>query len=129
MARYAVYVLATNIPSFFKAPICEDFARLGVDVAYYYVDRSFSKMAGCVNAVLDRGALLVLVTDEHSNTFSIVRGFTRFDQFDIVHFDAHLDWIEHVEGIRNGRAHESDTAVVAAGMRIFTRQGEPGANA
>ena len=36
----------------------------------------------------------------HSVTFPIVSAFERFGPVDIVHFDAHLDWIDHVDGIK-----------------------------
>ena len=53
-----------------------------------------------VGAILDRKALPVMLGGDHSITFPLVRAFERFAPLDIVHFDAHLDWIDHVDGIK-----------------------------
>jgi len=71
-----------------------------VDVAYYDIDRNMRLITQSVGAILDRKALPILLGGDHSVTFPIVRAFERFGPLDIVHFDAHLDWIDHVDGIK-----------------------------
>ena len=119
-----------------------------VDVAYYDIERNFKKITDTVGKVLDRDALPVLLGGDHSITFPLIRAFERFAPLDIVHIDAHMDWIDHVDGIRYGngsnmrrcmelpfvremthigirdaRSREGDDAdAVAAGARIFTRR-------
>jgi agmatinase len=71
-----------------------------VDVAYYDIERNMRLITQSVGAILDRNALPVMLGGDHSVTFPIVSAFGRFGPVDIVHFDAHLDWIDHVDGVK-----------------------------
>ena len=71
-----------------------------VDVAYYDIERNMRLITQSVDAILNRNALPVLLGGDHSVTFPIVSAFERFGPVDIVHIDAHLDWIDHVDGIK-----------------------------
>jgi len=71
-----------------------------VDVAYYDIERNMRLMTEGARAILERNALPVFLGGDHSVTFPLVRAFERFAPLDIVHFDAHLDWIDHVDGIK-----------------------------
>jgi agmatinase len=71
-----------------------------VDIAYYDIERNMALITDAVGAILDRGAMPVLLGGDHSVTFPIVRAFERFGPLDIVHFDAHLDFIEDVVGLK-----------------------------
>ncbi len=119
-----------------------------VDVAYYDFERNMGLMTDGARAILDRGALPVLIGGDHSVTYPLVRAFERFAPLDVVHIDAHLDWIDHVDGIKfaNGsplrrvkelpfvremthlgirclRSRESDYAdATRSGARVFTRR-------
>ena len=66
------------------------------------VERNFWKTTRVVRRILDRGPLLVVVGGDHAITAPVVRGFDRFKALDIVHFDAHLDFTDHNQGIRWG---------------------------
>ncbi|MEM6848189.1 MAG: agmatinase [Pseudomonadota bacterium] len=119
-----------------------------VDIAYYDIERNMTKITESVGAMLERNVFPILVGGDHSITYPCVRAFERLGQLDIVQIDAHLDWVDAVEGIRyaNGspmrramehdfvrnmaqvgirdvrsREHEYRTAE-AAGSRVFTRQ-------
>jgi agmatinase len=119
-----------------------------VDVAYYDIERNMRLMTDNARAILDRNALPVFLGGDHSVTFPLVCAFDRFGPLDIVHFDAHLDWIDHVDGIKfaNGspfrriselpfvrqqvhlgirdlRSREGDfDDALKAGSQIFTRE-------
>jgi agmatinase len=119
-----------------------------VDVAYYDIDRNMGLITDAVKAILDRKALPVLLGGDHSVSFPIVRAFERFAPLDIVHVDAHLDFIDDVDGmkfasgsplrrmrelgfvrhmthygIRDMRSREDDYAeATRRGSRIFTRE-------
>lgn len=119
-----------------------------VDVAYYDIDRNMAKITESVTAMLDRNVFPVIVGGDHSVTYPVIRAFERFAPLDIIQIDAHLDWVDHVDGIRyaNGspmrramehdytrnmvqwgirdvrsREHEFDTAT-AKGSQVVTRQ-------
>lgn len=119
-----------------------------VDIAYYDWERNSQLMTQSAAAILDRRALPVLIGGDHSVSYPLVRAFERFAPVDIVHIDAHLDWIDHVEGIKyaNGspfrrikelpfirhmthlgirdlRSREGDyNDATKAGAQIFTRE-------
>jgi agmatinase len=119
-----------------------------VDIAYYDIDRNMGLITDAVKAILDRKALPVLLGGDHSVSFPIVRAFERFAPLDIVHVDAHLDFIDDVDGmkfasgsplrrmrelgfvrhmthygIRDMRSREDDYAeATRRGSRIFTRE-------
>src|ERR1700678_727917 len=119
-----------------------------VDIAYYDIDRNMGLITDAVTAILDRQALPVLLGGDHSVSFPIVRAFERFAPLDIVHVDAHLDFIDDVDGmkfasgsplrrmrelsfvrhmthygIRDIRSREGDYAeATRRGSRIFTRE-------
>jgi agmatinase len=71
-----------------------------VDVAYYDIDRNMRLITESVGAILARKALPVLLGGDHSVSFPIVKAFEAFAPLDIVHVDAHLDFIEDVEGMK-----------------------------
>jgi agmatinase len=71
-----------------------------VDIAYYDLERNFSLITDNVERILDAGALPVMIGGDHSVTFPCVRAFSRFAPLDVVHIDAHLDWIDHVDGVK-----------------------------
>jgi agmatinase len=71
-----------------------------VDIAYYDIERNMGLITDAVSAILDRKAMPVLLGGDHSVTFPIVRAFERFGPLDIVHIDAHLDFIDDVDGLK-----------------------------
>jgi agmatinase len=71
-----------------------------VDITYYDIDINRRKITTSVEAILDRAALPVLIGGDHSVTFPNVEAFSRFGPLDIVHIDAHMDWIDNVDGVR-----------------------------
>jgi agmatinase len=119
-----------------------------VDITYYEFEVNRKKITSAVEAILDRGALPVLIGGDHSVTFPNVAAFSRFVPLDIVHIDAHMDWIDEVDGVRfaNGsplrrskelpfvrnmchlgirdvRTREGDyNDALAAGANVITRQ-------
>ena len=75
-----------------------------VDVAYYDFDNNRRKITSNVETLLDRGAFPVLIGGDHSVTFPNVCAFSRFGPLDIVHFDAHMDWRDDIDGVKFGNA-------------------------
>ncbi|MSO92372.1 MAG: arginase [Rhodospirillales bacterium] len=71
-----------------------------VDITYYDFEINRRKIRDSVSAILDRKALPVMIGGDHSVSVPVVEAFSRFEPLDIVHVDAHLDWIDNVAGIR-----------------------------
>jgi agmatinase len=75
-----------------------------VDIAYYDFDMNRRKITTAVEAILNSGAFPVIIGGDHSITFPVVSAFSRMEEIDIVHFDAHMDWRDQIDGIRFGNA-------------------------
>jgi agmatinase len=71
-----------------------------IDVLYYDQDWNFNCITSSIEKLLDRGCLPIIVGGDHSITFPSVKAFKRFSPLAVIHFDAHLDWINEVEGMR-----------------------------
>ena len=61
-------------------------------------ERNFNRTTTTVKRILDRGAVPLVIGGDHTISFPVVRAFDRFDPLDIVHFDAHLDFLDQRGG-------------------------------
>lgn len=61
-------------------------------------ERNFERATSAVRRILDRGAIPLVIGGDHTISFPVVRAFDRFDPLDIVHFDAHLDFLDQRGG-------------------------------
>lgn len=87
-----------------------------------------------VNAILDRGAIPIVLGGDHAIPIPVFRAYEGRDEMVIVQLDAHIDWREERNGIREGlsstmrRASEMPwiTGMAQLGMRGIgsARQGE-----
>ena len=119
-----------------------------VDVAYYDIKRNRKIITQTVKKILKAGTFPVVIGGDHSITYPCICAFEDFKSLDIIQIDAHLDWIDEVDGIRyaNGspmrrsmeldftnkmvqlgirciRSRESDYHFAKSqGSQIFTRQ-------
>lgn len=72
------------------------------DVDYVPGDLTASNanLTEAVRILLNRGALPVVLGGDHSITYPVLMGMEAAGPFDVVHFDAHLDWTASVAGQR-----------------------------
>jgi agmatinase len=75
-----------------------------VDITYYDFEINRRKITTSIEAILDRGAMPVLIGGDHSVTFPNVCAFSRFRPIDIVHIDAHMDWRDSIDGVKFANA-------------------------
>ncbi len=64
------------------------------------VVNNFARLTKAVETIVDRGAFPVVVGGDHAITFPVVRALGKFEPLNIVHFDAHLDYSHHTQGVR-----------------------------
>lgn len=64
------------------------------------VERNFWRITRAVRKIVAQNAMLVAVGGDHGITGPIVRGLESFGKVDILHFDAHLDFHDHAQGVR-----------------------------
>ena len=55
-----------------------------------------------VKAILDRGAVPIVLGGEHSITIPVIRAYEGRGPMCMVHVDAHIDWRDEVNGVREG---------------------------
>src|SRR6185312_6720604 len=79
--------------------------------------------------VAGSGALLVAVGGDHSISFPLGRGIAALEPIDVVHIDAHADFLDELEGARFTGASQlrrlaelpSVRSVTALGLRNVAR--------
>ncbi|MCU0244398.1 MAG: agmatinase [Acidobacteria bacterium] len=69
------------------------------------MDKSFALVEKGVTAVLDKGAVPVVLGGDHSITYPVLKAFARrFKPLDVLHFDAHPDLYDDLYGDRLSHA-------------------------
>ena len=69
------------------------------------VRSSFDNATDLTRAVLDKGALPVVLGGDHSVTYPIVRGFENEEPLHVIHFDAHIDYSPFIHDLRFTNSH------------------------
>jgi agmatinase len=95
------------------------------------VDRNFWRTTRALRTIIGRGSLPVAVGGDHAITPAVVRAFDSHAAIDIVHFDAHHDFMDQFQGIRWGhgspirRASELPWVrnITQIGLRVATGRG------
>ena len=94
------------------------------------VERNFDRITEAVRRIAARGALPVAVGGDHSISYPLGRGLEALGGIDIVHVDAHMDFMDELEGARYTgasqlrRLSELDfvRSVTALGVRNVLRE-------
>ena len=60
---------------------------------------NFDRLTQVVEKVVDRGAFPVVVGGDHAITYPAVRGLSKYEPLNIVHFDAHMDYSHDYQGV------------------------------
>jgi agmatinase len=69
------------------------------DVLYLDVQKTFSAVTDSVGRILSAKAFPVILGGDHSITVPVVQAFRKYKPLHMVHFDAHLDYNDSVEGV------------------------------
>jgi agmatinase len=72
-----------------------DVAIQGSDTAANY-----GRITNAAQAIVERGALLVAIGGDHSISYPLGRGMEPLGEFDVVHIDAHTDFLDDLDGAR-----------------------------
>ena len=62
--------------------------------------RNFARITEVVHRIAERGSLLVAVGGDHSISFPLGRGMAATGALDVVHVDAHADFLDELDGAR-----------------------------
>lgn len=72
-----------------------------VDTIYFSQDRNYDLTYRHVRAILDHGALPVVLGGDHSISYPVLRAYEDFAPLTVVLFDAHLDFKDELMGLRH----------------------------
>ena len=61
---------------------------------------NYARIEGAARRIAERGALMVAIGGDHSISYPLGRGMEPLGEFDIVHVDAHTDFLDDVDGAR-----------------------------
>ena len=63
-------------------------------------EANYERITGAARGIAERGALLVAMGGDHSISYPLGRGMEPFGEFDVVHVDAHTDFLDDLDGAR-----------------------------
>jgi agmatinase len=61
---------------------------------------NYERITGAARTIAERGALLVAIGGDHSISYPLGQGMEPLAEFDVVHVDAHTDFIDELDGAR-----------------------------
>jgi agmatinase len=63
-------------------------------------EANYERISGAARGIAGRGALMVAMGGDHSISYPLGRGMEPLGEFDVVHVDAHTDFIDELDGAR-----------------------------
>jgi agmatinase len=63
-------------------------------------DASYDRITSAARGIVERGALMVAIGGDHSISYPLGRGIESLGEFDVVHIDAHTDFLDDLDGAR-----------------------------
>jgi agmatinase len=107
------------------------------DIVHTDTEKSHTNIEAGVRAILDAGALPVVLGGDHSVNIPCIRAFEGRGPIHILQIDAHLDFVDVRHGVRHGhgnpmrRAAEKDyvTGITALGIRNVSSTAKDGYDA
>lgn len=63
-------------------------------------EANYERITGAARAIAERGALMVAIGGDHSISYPLGRGMESCGPFDVVHVDAHTDFLDELDGSR-----------------------------
>ena len=74
-----------------------------VDIHPANAERTFANITAAVRAILDRGAMPVVLGGDHSITYPVFRAFD--EKLHVLHFDAHTDYAPFENDLQHTNSH------------------------
>jgi agmatinase len=63
-------------------------------------EANYGRITGAARGIVQRGALMVAIGGDHSISYPLGRGMEPLGEFDVVHVDAHTDFLDELDGAR-----------------------------
>ncbi|PIE72051.1 MAG: agmatinase [Deltaproteobacteria bacterium] len=93
------------------------------DIIHTDMAQSHANTEAAVRAILDRGAMPVILGGDHSITAPCIKAFSGGAPFHVVHFDAHIDFVDQRHGVRYGHGNPMRRASEMSHVTGFTQLG------
>jgi agmatinase len=61
-------------------------------------ENNYERITGAAQRIAERGALMVAIGGDHSISYPLGRGMEPLGEFDVVHVDAHTDFMDELDG-------------------------------
>jgi len=69
---------------------------------YKAFDTYVQTITAVIRLILKRSAVPVVIGGDHGTSIPVLRAYEEFSQLCVVQIDAHLDWVDEREGVREG---------------------------
>ena len=63
-------------------------------------EANYERITSAARGIVERGALVVAIGGDHSISYPLGRGMEPIGEFDVVHIDAHTDFLDDLDGAR-----------------------------
>ncbi len=63
-------------------------------------EANYGRITSAARGIVERGALMVAIGGDHSISYPLGRGMEPLAEFDVVHIDAHTDFLDELDGAR-----------------------------
>lgn len=94
-----------------------------VDVVHTDTGKSHANTRAAVESILGAGALPVILGGDHSITAPVVAAYRGCGPIHVVHFDAHLDFVDQRHGVRYGHGNPMRRCSEMAHVSSMTQLG------
>ncbi len=93
------------------------------DIIHTDMNQSHDNTEAAVRKILERGALPLILGGDHSVTTPVLKAFSDQEPFHIIHFDAHIDFVNERHGVRYGHGNPMRRASEMDYVTGFTQMG------
>ena len=66
------------------------------------IEEHYRTAEAVIRKLLDRNVMPIVIGGDHGIPIPVLRGFSQYSPITLIHVDAHLDWRDHVNGVREG---------------------------
>ena len=93
------------------------------DIVHTDMTKSHANTEYAVRMILEKGAFPLVLGGDHSITTPVLKAFTGRGPFHIVHFDAHIDFVDERHGVKYGHGNPMRRASEMEHVTGFTQLG------
>ena len=93
------------------------------DIVHTDMEQSHNNTEAAVRKILESGAMPIVIGGDHSVTTPILRAFSEQGDIHVIHFDAHLDFVDERHGVREGHGNPIRRASEMSHITGMTQMG------